>query len=285
MVGMAGALLLSAASGGPGTPAQVGAWRAVDEGNAYDAATIFQYIDGLAEVYLAYGMKTCRARRYTGPEGEGDLLLDLFEMASPADAYGVFTQDQDGEELSIGQAALFRYGWLSFWKGRHFVSITAQQDSERARAAVLDLGRAVAAAVPDEGEPPALVSRLPPQDLLPRSVRYLRHPQVLNAHLFLGEGNPLRLGPQGRLALGRYQRGDQTALLLVAEYAHAADLAAAEAALAARFTESGRPRRGPDGWSAVARLPWGAHVIGLVVEAGSREWAEALLAEARGGRP
>jgi hypothetical protein len=282
---MAGALLLAAASGGPGLPGQAGAWRAVDEGVGYDAGTIFQYIDGHAEVYLAYGMKTCRARRYVGPEGEGDLLLDLFEMTSPADAYGVFTHDQDGEAVLIGQGALFRYGWLSFWKGRYFVSITAQPDGERARAAALELGRAVAAALAEEGEPPVLVSRLPSQGLVPRSVRYLRHPQVLNAHLFLGDGNPLRLGPQGRLALGRYQRGDQTALLLVAEYADSADAAAAEQALADRFTQSGGPGRAGNGWSAVARMPWGAHAVGLVVEAGSREGAEALLAEARGGRP
>ena len=104
-------------------PERVGDWVAADAPIRYDTESIFGYIDGHAEVYLAYGMRGCLARRFSGPEDEADLVLDVFEMASPADAFGVFTHDQDGEPAGVGQDSLLRYGWLSFWKGRFFVSI------------------------------------------------------------------------------------------------------------------------------------------------------------------
>jgi hypothetical protein len=44
-------------------------WRAADRGELYDRESIFSYIDGHAEVYLAYGMESCLARRYSAPSG------------------------------------------------------------------------------------------------------------------------------------------------------------------------------------------------------------------------
>ena len=143
-------------------PSSVEGWSAEGPATVYDPQSIYSYIDGHAEVYLAYGMSRCLARRYTAPEGESDLVLDIFEMGSPADAYGVFTHDTDGEPVGIGDGSLYRYGWLSFWQDRFFVSLMAEGESERAEQAVLELGRAVAALLPATGSSaPAIVSALP----------------------------------------------------------------------------------------------------------------------------
>ncbi len=103
-------------------PERIKAWRAVPEDRFFDDQTIFDYIDGAGEVYRAYNMKACLSRRYTAT-GQPDIMLDIFDMGSSADAFGVFTHDRDGEAVPIGQAALYRPGWLSFWKDRFFVSI------------------------------------------------------------------------------------------------------------------------------------------------------------------
>ena len=129
-------------------PEAVAQWRAESAPVTYTPETIFDYIDGHAEVYLAYGFRGSIARRYLGPGQEGDIVVDVFELASPEDAFGVFTHDQDGEVLAIGQGALFRYGWLSFWKGPFFVSVYAEGESDKARAAVFEIGRGVDAAIP-----------------------------------------------------------------------------------------------------------------------------------------
>lgn len=269
-------------------PTAIAGWRAKDPGTRYDPESIFAYLDGHAELYLAYGMRSCFARRYAGPEGEADLILDVFEMATAADAYGIFSHDQDGEAMEIGRGALLRYGWLSFWKGRLFVSVFAERDSERARAAVLELGRAVAAAIEDTGEPPEIVARLPVEGLEPRSVRYLHHPQLLKVHVPFGEGNPLQLGPESALALGRYRRDGQQARLLLVEYRQSSDVQKAMAAFSERFLRGRGPTRSQDGWHAMRRMSWGENALGFVTGADSSDLAETLLAAAdvaeKGGR-
>lgn len=215
-------------AGEPVLPAEAAGWRAVDDGQVYDTESIYSYIDGHAEVYMAYGMVRCLSRRYAGPEGEPDILLDLFEQASPADAFGVFTHDRDGEEVEIGQGGLFRHGWLSFWKGRWFGSIYAEGESEASEQAVLALGRAVADAIDEVGELPSLVGELPAEGLDRRSVRFLHTQEILNGVVYLGYENVFRFGPEIDAAVGRYQRQDGTAWLLIIDYPDEASAALAE---------------------------------------------------------
>jgi hypothetical protein len=275
-------------SGGPGLaglrdqlPAAAKGWRAADRGQLYDQESIFSYIDGHAEVYLAYGMKGCLARRYGGPPGEADIVLDVFEMGSPADAYGVASYDRDGESVGIGHDGRFRYGWLSFWKGSFFVSVTAESESAAARDAVLEIGRSAAALIVGDGTPPPLVGELPPDGLDAGSVRFLHSQQILNTHLWLGEGEVLGLAPDTPAVLAHYVRDGRSAHLLLVDYPDQGRAERAAAAIAGRLLAGppgGGPALGQDGrWHGVQQR--GAR-LAVVIGAASEELAAALLSEA-----
>lgn len=242
--GMMGCGMEPAAVDGPAEmtaslPQETGGWRAVDDGEVYDTESIFGYIDGHAEVYLAYGMTRCLARRYAGPTGEPDIVLDLYELASPADAFGVFTHDRDGDEVNIGQGGLYRHGWLSFWKGHWFGSVYAEGESEASAEAVLTIGRAAADAIAEVGELPSLVAELPAVGLDRRSVRFLHTQEILNGVIYLGYDNPLLFGPDVDAVVGRYELPEGRGWLLLADYpdeaaAGRAEGGANEAGLAVR---------------------------------------------------
>jgi len=267
-------------------PAEAEGWRMSAPPARYDAESIFQYVDGHGEIYRAYGMVACVAQRYAGPEGERDIVVDVFEMSSAADAFGIFTHSREGEATDIGQGGSFGYGSLVFWKGWHFVSVYAEQESPRARAAVMTLGRAVASAVPGTGDTPALVRRLPEDGLDPQSIVYLRHPQILNAHVRLGPENVLALGPDAPAVVGRYRRGEASAELVIAAYPNGEAAAVAARRFADRLLVADEPTRHEDGWYAASGPAGSSHARAFVLRATSREMAEALLAEAgrKGGQ-
>ena len=209
-------------------PRDVDGWQAVAEDQVFDTESIFSYIDGHAEVYLSFGMKRCLSRRYLGPEGEPDVVLDLFEMDAAENAYGVFTHDRDGEEIGVGQGALLRDGWLSFWQGRWFGSVYAEGESERSSAALIDLAHASVDAISDEGAVPAMVSELPKSGLDKRSVRFFHTQEILNGVVYLGFDNPFVLSLDTNAVLGSYRRDAGTAWLLLVEYPDEATAARAE---------------------------------------------------------
>jgi hypothetical protein len=74
-------------------PHKIYGWKAArDEDRSFDPVTIFDYIDGAGEVYRAYNMQKCISRRYTTQNGP-PIVMDIFDMGSSEDAFGVFTHD------------------------------------------------------------------------------------------------------------------------------------------------------------------------------------------------
>lgn len=258
-------------------PGSVEGWQRAAGGQLYDPETIFSYIDGHAEVYLAYGMQRCIAERYTGPEGQPDLILDIFEMGSPADAYGVFTHDTEGESVGIGADSRYRYGWLSFWQGSSFVSIVAEGESELAERATLELGRRVAALLPIDGEIPPLVQALPEKDLEVDSVRYLHHPQILSTHLPVDPGNLLDLGMDTEAVLGTYQRGSDRAHLLIVDYPNEQRASLVEARACGRVATTAVDEGDVPAETAFSGCHQEGRRLSVVLETTSEDWVVSLL--------
>jgi hypothetical protein len=248
-------------------------WDADGAQETYDTESIYAYIDGHAEVFLAYGMQRCVSRRYLGPEGVGEVVVDLFEMPSAADAFGVFSHDRDGEAVDVGQGAIYRLGWLSFWKGSWYGSVYAGDGA--AREDVIRLAGAVADGLPGVGEPPELPGRLPSAGLDEASVCYLRSPQILNAHVWVGTDNPFDLGPEAEAVVGEYTLDGGPAHLVVVRYPDGEAAARAEAGLRAAAS---------DGAGAVAMtVGRSGDLIAAVVGGPGGDEASALLEQALGG--
>jgi hypothetical protein len=271
------AMLLAALGGA--VPGELTGWKADGAPARYDAATIFDYIDGHGEIYLAYGMRSCVARRFKGPPGEGEILVDLFEMGSADDAYGIFTHAREGEPAGVGEESSFGAGTLAFWKGSMFVSITAERSTERSRGAALAFGRAEAARIATQGPRPALVGYLPRNGLDDRSIVYLRHPIILAAHLDVGSGNPLGVGPAAPAALGRYRRAGSTGWTLVVQHRSDPEAEAALEAFSAAILEKGGATRRGEVWWAAGRTPRSEEHRVVVTRASTKELAQALLEE------
>ena len=258
-------------------PGQIGIWTAQPKDRIYDPETIFSYIDGAGEVYRAYNMRSCLSRRYTSPNAPA-IVLDIFDMGTSEDAFGVFTHDRDGRAVGVGQGALYRPGWLSFWKGRFFVSIYTEEETEATKEAISELSRVVASHIRDQGPKPGILLKLPPEGLQSRSIRYLHHHTLLNYHYYLADENILNLGPQTDAVLAVYQRSGKRAHLLFVSYPNVDKAAEAHKTLLRHYLpEAGSTEAVllEDGkWSAAGLKN---KFVTVVLEADTRPLAENLL--------
>jgi hypothetical protein len=258
-------------------PDKVLNWSKAEQDNFYDGQTIFDYIDGAGEVYRAYNMQHCLSRQYVAPEGP-PIILDVFEMASSYDAFGLFTHDPDGDRLAIGQGAVYRSGWLGFWKDHFFVSLYADDETEAAKQALLELAGKVASLIKKEGPKPQILSRLPKKGLQTASVRYFHDHPVLNRHYFISTENILRLGGRTEAVLAAYQVKEGAALILLVHYPDAEKAKEAYSG----FLKHYLPDADASGIAMLENKKWGGvSVKGLslavVLEADSREIAKDLL--------
>ena len=259
-------------------PKQLRDWTAEPNDRLYDEKTIYSYIDGGAELYKAYNMKQCLSRRYTTANGPF-IILDIFDMGTSNDAFGVFTHDTDGKVMDIGQDARFRPGWLSFWKQRYFVSIYMEGETTAAEKAVKALAREVAAGIAKKGFRPRILQKLPPEGLVFGSVRYLHHPIVLNYHFYISDENILNLSAKTEAILANYQVGREAARLLLISYPN---LKVAKKSLTG-FSKHYLPEADQSGFAEIENGKFAAafrkdRLLTIILESDSRQLAERLLA-------
>jgi len=211
-------------------PPEVQGWKIVSvQGQEVLPKTIFDYMDGAGELYLAFTFHRLYVWNYER-DRDSTITVEAYEMGSPGEAFGILSQDLDGEEGKVGQQSVYGAGLLRFWQGRWFFRILVEFETPESRRAVLDLGRAFAAQIPREGKRPEILSRLPREGLVAKSVHYFHKQVCLNAFYFFAVENLLQLGEQTDAVLGDYRFDKQAASLLVIRYPDATSATRAQAA-------------------------------------------------------
>ena len=265
-------------------PSAVEGWTWDGKELRYDPRAVFDYIDGAGELFLAYGFQHLAVRRFEKPN-QPPLTLECYDMGSAAGAYGVFSFERQEESVGIGQGSEFGGGLLRFWKGRYFVSLSADGEGPEAESAILQLGRQTAAAIRETGEAPRLVGLIPGKDagLVETSVRYLTSHVLLNQRFFIAHENILGLTRQTGAVLAQYGRDAQRAHLLLVRYPTAPAAGAAYRSFLAAYLPGAdgkdRLKREDQRWTIARQRK--AFVV-VVFGAPTEEIGEALLAATEG---
>ena len=207
----------------PGVDVRPG-WAPAAEPQVFDRENLYSLVNGQAESFFAYGFQAVAVRDYRDAE-ENELRIAIWQLATPADAFGLFTHYRSGTPVSVGNGGDSDPGRrLDFWQDRYFVRLFARPLALPARASealpdaeLAAFADAVSDALPEGGAVPALVAQLPQAWLLPRSPLFFHEELSIQDYLWLGGQNVLGLGPETDGVLARYEiEGTMAQLLLVA---------------------------------------------------------------------
>ncbi len=262
---------------GQSIPKTLGAWEAREADRVYDRKTIFDYMDGGAEVFLAFDFREVWTRRYAGLDGR-DLTLDIYDMGSPAEAFGIFSCDREDPDAGIGQESEYGFGLLRYWQGRFFVTVTASGEDEESRKAVLDVGRAAVGRLGPPGPKPDLVDTLPAASLLADRTSFFHSNVNLNNRYFVASDNILNLDRSTDCVFAEYEAAaGEAGRILVVRYPDSAKAEAARRSFLAAYL----PEAGPDGLARTENKKWvlalrKESVLIVVFEAPDPDWARAL---------
>ncbi len=156
----------------------------------YAGDALYEYIDGGAEIYHEYGFVQAAVQDYVNEKGKS-VSVEVFEMASPASAYGMYTfkTNSKGKWISVGTDAQLADYYMNFWKGAFLVTLTGFDETEETQEGLLLIAKSVVSKIPSGGEKPHIVSFLPGEDLKDQSVKYFKgYLGLRNSHPFFSLG-------------------------------------------------------------------------------------------------
>lgn len=227
--------------GGTGTPVAkdvtltevfptIEGWTPESDVQTYNEETLYDMVDGQADAFFAYNFEQVAVQSYTGKDTV--LRIEIWQLATPADAYGLFTRNRSGEPANIGNEGDTDPGRrLAFWQDHYYVQVRGRQ--ALADATLRAFAEAVATALPTGGETPTLLAKLPSTGLTSRSTIFFRREISVQDEIWLGGENILGLTADTEGVLAHYTVNDAPAMLLLVQYSDANAASAGLAALTA----------------------------------------------------
>ncbi len=204
---------------------------AQDAATFYSPANLYKYMDGAADIFVEYGVRTML---HLDANAKGvDLTVDVFDMGTPEVAFGMYAAERssDYEFISMGAEGYRNTGILNFLQDRYYVKLAAFGDGADA---VLDsFARELSARIGANPKLPELLTRLPADSRKPRSEQYMPNNPL---------GHPF-LGPAYMVV---YIAGDQESKLYVTLARDGADAQQRLVQLEEHFAKTGQFKAAPE---------------------------------------
>ena len=132
-------------------------WRLLEPVRTFGPDNLYEEIDGEAELFLPYGMErlTVAILGRTARPGS-EVRLELFRMASPRDAYGIWSQYRypDQEVLGIPPSeAIVSDTSADLFRGDTFLRVRSKP-GDGSRNDVVGIASEIVALLPGSGAPP-----------------------------------------------------------------------------------------------------------------------------------
>jgi len=191
-------------------PESVGAWSRPESPRIIDSTNIFKYMNGAGELYLGFRFDHIEVFDYTS-ENQDSVLVELYFMETPDDAFGLLSLDWGGEPVELNHSsknkathsvapssrALYGGGLLRILSDNLYVRVMAFRETPSSKQAVLALGKAITANRKSPPEP-KLLKILPLQidsawKLRRNRLSFFRSYLALNSIYYLSHENILDL--------------------------------------------------------------------------------------------
>jgi hypothetical protein len=178
----------------------------------YTPDDLYEYIDGEAELYLAYDFVEMATLTYFWGDAEDtSFVVDIYDMGTSLNGFGLYSSyRQPGYRFEeIGTEAVVSDYMIRFYQGRYVVEIRWENTSKRVTDAVRTVARQVSERIEDEAVAPAILSLLPAEDRMEKTLRYAPG-EMLNQDFL----------PGGLEALYRVKGGEVTGFIVLFESAN-----------------------------------------------------------------
>jgi hypothetical protein len=110
-------------------------WELPEKPESYLPETLFEYINGAAEIYLVYDFQELIVAQYENQGSPASLTLEIYDMGREKNSFGIYSAERfpDSNFLSIGNGGYVEEGALNFIVDKYYIKLLCfdcQDDSE-----------------------------------------------------------------------------------------------------------------------------------------------------------
>ena len=200
-------------------PSKIDAWYTIGDDKEYNEESLYEHINGGAELFISYGFNEAISRTYS-KGGEAEISVDIYDMIESKNAYGVFSHSRESLDYSIGQGCQIYEDAVLFWKSRYYVAILSFKCLDNTQPVLLKMAKHISNSIKSKGPLPGILSKLPKKGLLEESILYFNHHAWQNAFYYLGDDNFLFITKETDAVLAKYGEKGRLQYLMLIQYSN-----------------------------------------------------------------
>ncbi len=176
---------------------QLPGWTLSGDVQTFSPRTLFEYIDGAADLYLTYEFRELNVAEYVNQK-KGSLTVEVYKHNTPVNAFGIYSQERlsTSNFLNIGTQGYSENDVLNFLAGSYYVKVTGYKFGPEDRAGLPALGRKLAESLGEAGTLPGMISLFPEQGKIKNSEKFVAVKFLGHGFLHSGYTTEYEIGPQ-----------------------------------------------------------------------------------------
>ena len=143
--------------------------------DSYFPETLFEYINGAAEIYLSYDFKELIVAEYKKSDAPESVAVEIYDMGDLKNSFGIYSAERypDNEFLSLGTQGYMEEGALNLLVGRYYVKLLCFDCGERSGEWLRVFSEGIVNRVEDKGGFPPALDVFPKEGRIPNSEKFI----------------------------------------------------------------------------------------------------------------
>jgi hypothetical protein len=149
-------------------------WKQSGEIQTFMPKTLYEYIDGAADLYLAYDFEELRVAEYLNDK-KASVSVEIYRHKSSIDAFGIYSQERpsDANYLNIGAQGYIDKNISIFLLGSYYVKINSYNTGAEDQEVLQAFTKKVAESLGEEGRLPSTLSSFPLEGKIRNSEKFI----------------------------------------------------------------------------------------------------------------
>lgn len=152
-------------------------WKYSEEPLNFIPGNLFEYINGAAEIYIAYDFKELVVGQYQKEKGveEASLSIEIYDMGNEKNSFGIYSAERFSESIFIpvGNQGYLEEGTLNFVVGRYYIKLLCFDCGEKSDEILKSFSSQIVSRVKDKGQFPSILNHFPREGLLQNTEKYI----------------------------------------------------------------------------------------------------------------
>ena len=153
---------------------EIAGWKQSGEIQTFTPKTLFEYINGAADLYIMYDFQELKVAEYQN-EKKGSVTVEVYEHETPTHAFGIYSQERlpNANFINIGAQGYIENNVLNFLIGPYYVKMSSYHTGAEDREILLAFANKMSESLGARGTLPPILSSFPEEGKRKNSEKFI----------------------------------------------------------------------------------------------------------------